>query len=69
VLGPFDIDTKGHGAPLFPSERTDIDATCMRATADVYRRSLVEAADRHLPAWLGKLTPMMRRYESLVDSE
>ena len=58
VLGLFDIDPNSHGAPLFPSERKNIDGTCMRATADVYRRSLAEAADRHLPAWSGKLTRM-----------
>ena len=34
----------------------------MRATADVYRRSLAEAADRHLPAWSGKLTPHVLRH-------
>ncbi|ETA92384.1 recombinase [Mycobacterium avium 10-5581] len=62
VLGLFDIDPNGHGAPLFPSERKNIDGTCMRATADVYRRSLVEAADRHLPVWSGKLTPHVLRH-------
>src|SRR6478672_3105042 len=34
----------------------------MRATADVYRRSLAEAAARHLPAWAGKLTPHVLRH-------
>jgi integrase len=62
VLGLFDIDPNGHAAPLFPSERKNIDGTCMRATADVYRRSLAEAADRHLPAWSGKLTPHVLRH-------
>jgi integrase len=62
VLGLFDIDPNSHAAPLFPSERKNIDRTCMRATADVYRRSLAEAADRHLPAWSGKLTPHVLRH-------
>ncbi|WP_249267220.1 tyrosine-type recombinase/integrase, partial [Mycobacterium gordonae] len=62
VLGLFDIDPNSHAAPLFPSERKNIDGTCMRATADVYRRSLAEAADRHLPAWSGKLTPHVLRH-------
>ena len=30
VLGLFDIDPNGHAAPLFPSERKNIDGTCMR---------------------------------------
>lgn len=62
VLGLFDIDANGHAAPLFPSERKNIDGTCMRATADVYRRSLAAAADRHLRAWSGKLTPHVLRH-------
>lgn len=62
VLGLFDIDPTGHGVPLFPSERKNVDGTCMRATADVFRRSLAEAADRHLPAWSSKLTPHVLRH-------
>ena len=62
VLGCFDIDPTGHVVPLFPSERKNIDGTCMRATADVFRRSLAEAADRHLPTWSGKLTPHVLRH-------
>jgi integrase/recombinase XerD len=62
VLGRFDIDLAGHAVPLFPSERKNADGTCMRATADVFRRSLAEAADRHLPAWSGKLTPHVLRH-------
>jgi len=62
VLGLFDVDLTGRAVPLFPSERKNIDGSCMRATADVYRRSLAEAADRHLPAWSGKLTPHVLRH-------
>jgi integrase len=49
-------------APLFPSERKCLDGSCSRATADVFRRSLAEAAARHLPAWAGKLTPHVLRH-------
>lgn len=62
VLGLFDVDPKNHAAPLFPSERKNIDGTCMRATADVYRRALAEATDRYLPRWSGKLTPHVLRH-------
>jgi site-specific recombinase XerD len=62
VLGLFDIDPAGHSVPLFPSERRNTDGTCMRATADVFRRSLAEAAERHLPAWAGKVTPHVLRH-------
>lgn len=62
VLGLFDIDPARHGMPLFPSERKNADGSCMRATADVYRRSLAEAAERHLPTWSGRLTPHVLRH-------
>jgi integrase len=51
VLGLFGIDPADPVVPLFPSERKNIDGTCMRAAADVFRRSLAQAAARHLPAW------------------
>jgi hypothetical protein len=57
VWGQFDADHARPGAPLFPSERKCGDGSCSRATADVFRRSLAEAAARHLPAWESKLTP------------
>ena len=60
VLGLFDIDLSGHHTPLFPSERKNTDGTCMRATADVFRRALAEAVDRHLPVWSGSGHPAMR---------
>ncbi|MGW5380970.1 tyrosine-type recombinase/integrase [Nocardia sp. NPDC003999] len=62
VLGQFDIDPTGHGVPLFPSERKNIDGTGRRATADVFRRALAEAVDRHLPTWSQKLTPHVLRH-------
>lgn len=57
VPGQFDADPTRHGAPRFPSERKNIDGSSARATADVFRRSLAEAATEHLPAWDGRLTP------------
>ncbi|WP_206305575.1 site-specific integrase [Actinacidiphila soli] len=33
-----------------------------RATADVFRRSLADAATQHLPTWAGKLTPHVLRH-------
>ena len=62
VWGQFDADHARAGAPLFPSERKCRDGSCARATADVFRRSLAEAAERHLPAWAGKLTPHVLRH-------
>ena len=47
---------------MFPSERKCADGSCARATADVFRRSLAEAAERYLPAWAGKLTPHVLRH-------
>ena len=62
VRGQFDADHARPGAPLFPSERKCGDGSCSRATADVFRRSLAEAAARYLPAWEGKLTPHVLRH-------
>ena len=62
VWGQFDADHVRPGAPLFPSERKCQDGSCSRATADVFRRSLAGAAERHLPAWAGKLTPHVLRH-------
>ncbi|MGF6885983.1 integrase/recombinase XerD [Nocardia sp. GAS34] len=68
VLGLFDLHPSRHGMPLFPSERKNTDGTAMRATADVFRRSLAEATDRHLPAWSGKLTPHVLRHFCVICS-
>ena len=62
VWGQFDADHARPGAPLFPSERKCGDGSCSRATAEVFRRSLAEAAVRHLPAWESKLTPHVLRH-------
>ena len=47
---------------MFPSERKNADGSCMRATADVFRRSLASAAVRHLPSWNAQLTPHVLRH-------
>jgi integrase len=57
VWGQFDGDHDRPGAPLFPSERKCQDGSCSRATADVFRRSLAEAAERHLPRLGGQANP------------
>ncbi len=62
VWGHFDADHTRQGAPLFPSERRNRDGSCARASVDVFRRSLAEAAAAHLPAWAGKLTPHVLRH-------
>ena len=62
VWGQFDTDHARRGAPLFPSERKGRDGLCSRVTADVLRRSLAQAAERHLPGWAGKLTPHVLRH-------
>jgi integrase len=62
VSGQFGAGHARPGVPLFPSERKCLDGSCSRATADVFRRSLAEAAARHLPAWAGKLTPHVLRH-------
>jgi len=62
VWGQFDDDHERPGAPLFPSERKSRDGSSSRATASVFRHSLAEAADRHLPSWSGKLTPHVLRH-------
>jgi integrase len=62
VWGQFGDDHERPGAPLFPSERKTRDGSSARATDDVFRRSLAEAASRHLPVWSGKLTPHVLRH-------
>ena len=53
VWGQFGDDHERPGVPLFPSERRNRDGSSGRATDDVFRRSLAEAAGRYLPAWAG----------------
>ncbi len=65
-MGQFGADHTRPGAPLFPSERKCLDGSCSRATADVFRQSLAEAAARHLPAWAGRLTPHVLRHFCVI---
>ncbi|MPY85798.1 MAG: tyrosine-type recombinase/integrase, partial [Actinophytocola sp.] len=62
VWGQFDADHTRPGAPLFPSERKCADGSSGRATADVFRRSLAQAAVEYLPSWEGTLTPHVLRH-------
>jgi integrase len=62
VLGLLDTAPTRPGAPLFPSERKNTDGSPGRTTADVFRRSLAEAAARHLPTWGGRVTPHVLRH-------
>ena len=62
VWGQFGADHARPGAPLFPSERKGLDGSCSRATADVFRRSLAEAAERHLPGLGGQAHPHVLRH-------
>ncbi|WP_433381503.1 tyrosine-type recombinase/integrase [Streptosporangium sp. CA-115845] len=62
VLGLFELDLSSHSTPLFPSERKNAEGTCTRATADVFRRALIDAVDRYLPTWSGRLTPHVLRH-------
>jgi site-specific recombinase XerD len=49
-------------APLFPSERRNIDGTCKRVGQEAIRVSLADAVARHLPSWNGRLTPHVLRH-------
>jgi hypothetical protein len=49
VWGQFGDDHERPGVPLFPSERNNPDGSCARATDDVFRRSLADAASRRQP--------------------
>jgi site-specific recombinase XerD len=62
VWGHFDEDHTRHGAPLFPSERRNIDGSCARVGYDALRSGLAAAAVEHLPAWKSRLTPHVLRH-------
>lgn len=62
VWGQFDDDHTRHGAPLFPSERTNADGSCARVGYDALRSGLATAANKHLPSWAGRLTPHVLRH-------
>jgi integrase/recombinase XerD len=62
VWGQFGDDHTRHGAPLFPSERTNRDGSRRRAGYDSLRAGLAEATAKHLPSWTGRLTPHVLRH-------
>lgn len=62
VLGQFFAGPAQHALPLFPSERRNTDRSSTRASANVFRRAITEATDKHLPSWSGKLTPHVLRH-------
>jgi integrase/recombinase XerD len=63
VWGQFDDDHTRHSAPLFASERRNLDGTRPRVGYNTLRAGLAEATARHLPSWTGRLTPhVMRHY-------
>ncbi len=62
VWSQFDHDHTRVGAPLFPSERRNIDGTAARVGAEALRASLAGAAAEHLAEWPDKLTPHVLRH-------
>jgi site-specific recombinase XerD len=62
VWGQFDDDHTRPGAPLFPSERTNIDGSARRVGDDALRAGLAVAAGAHLPGWGDTLTPHVLRH-------
>ncbi len=62
VWSQFDHDHTRPGAPLFPSERKNIDGTAARVGAEAIRSTLAEAAVAHLAEWPEKLTPHVLRH-------
>lgn len=62
VWGHFDDDHTRVGAPLFPSERRNVDGSCGRAGDDTLRSGLAAATAVHLPAWAERLTPHVLRH-------
>ncbi|WP_256335224.1 tyrosine-type recombinase/integrase [Lentzea albidocapillata] len=62
VWGQFGDDHTRHGAPLFPSERTNRDGSRCRVGYDTLRAGLAEATVTHLPQWAGRLSPHVLRH-------
>src|SRR5206468_3667830 len=50
------------GAPLFCSERRNIDGTAARVGNETLRSALTAAAAEHLPDWPGRVTPHVLRH-------
>jgi site-specific recombinase XerD len=62
VWAQLDEDHTRPGAPLFPSERSDVDGSSRRVGYDILRAGLAAAVAEHLPAWTGRLTPHVLRH-------
>jgi integrase/recombinase XerD len=62
VWGQFDDDHARPGAPLFPSERRNLDGSAARLGADTLRGGLEDAVTVHLPEWASRLTPHLLRH-------
>lgn len=62
VWSCFDDDHHRHDAPLFPSERKNIDGSAARISSETLRAALAAAATRHLPEWSDRLTPHVLRH-------
>lgn len=62
VWGHFGDSWDLPGAPLLPSERSNLDGSCRRVGYDALRASLHAATERHLPQWRGRLTPHVLRH-------
>jgi site-specific recombinase XerD len=62
VWGCFDEDHTRPGAPLFCSERRNIDGSSARVGDEVLRSALARAASDHLPDWAGRVTPHVLRH-------
>jgi site-specific recombinase XerD len=62
VWGQFDDDHTRPGAPLFASERVNVDGSGRRVGYDVLRAGLARATETHLSSWAGRLSPHVLRH-------
>jgi site-specific recombinase XerD len=62
VRGQFDDAWDRPGAPLMCSERRVDDGACARLSAETLRAGLAKAVQRHLPSWVGRLSPHVLRH-------
>jgi integrase/recombinase XerD len=62
IWSRFDDDPSRPGAPLFPSERKNVDGSCARVGGEALRAELAAVTGRHLAAWSGKVTPHVLRH-------